>query len=508
MKLHKRVINVVSATILSMSSVFILAPTVHAAGNTCLWNGSVDGSFSNASNWTNCGAVAPNATDSLEFPATANTYALTNDLTAGTVFDSITFNGALTTPTCAASSYTISGNSFSISGSFIFDHTGACAISNGYEVFISAPYVNGAGAHYVDGSTSSIFSWLTFSGGITGATSLITRSANLDVANVNSGVSLGVQDGGILLHRVADCSSATIASNVQAGGDNNTILVWDGSGACDAFTLSSFTLSSNASVSAGYEKTATITTWTNPSGGYTLTVPDGSTSKIIVGGQTLEGAYIETTVSTDNSVVPYTTFGKEKITVTETGKTGAFNVAKYGYLMGNGGTVGTLSVAAGGFLAPGNSPGCLNSGNLTLAGTYEVEIQGATACTGYDQTNVTGTVNVTGGTLNASTTGFVPTAGQTYTIINNDGSDAVTGTFAGLAEGAQVVNAGVTYTISYAGGDGNDVVLTVVSVDASAIPGAPNTGFMLLSSNPLVSLLGGLIAAAGLGLLARRKFEK
>ena len=58
------------------------------------------------------------------------------------------------------------------------------------------------------------------------------------------------------------------------------------------------------------------------------------------------------------------------------------------------------------------------------------------------------------------------------------------------------------------GGDGNDVVLTVTAVNASAIPGAPNTGFAILTSNPLATLLGGLLAAAGLGLLARRQFGK
>ena len=48
-----------------------------------------------------------------------------------------------------------------------------------------------------------------------------------------------------------------------------------------------------------------------------------------------------------------------------------------------------------------------------------------------------------------------------YTIINNDGADAVTGIFAGLPEGATVVaNNGAHFSISYKAGTGNDVVLT------------------------------------------------
>ncbi|MCK5146261.1 T9SS type A sorting domain-containing protein, partial [bacterium] len=60
--------------------------------------------------------------------------------------------------------------------------------------------------------------------------------------------------------------------------------------------------------------------------------------------------------------------------------------------------------------------------------------------------------------------GYTPSNGATYTIISN-GSGAVSGTFKNLAEGAIVSNdflgSGIPASISYIGGDGNDVVLTV-----------------------------------------------
>ena len=46
-----------------------------------------------------------------------------------------------------------------------------------------------------------------------------------------------------------------------------------------------------------------------------------------------------------------------------------------------------------------------------------------------------------------------------FTIINNDGADAVSGTFNGLAEGGTITFNTVTLYITYTGGDGNDVVL-------------------------------------------------
>jgi hypothetical protein len=58
-----------------------------------------------------------------------------------------------------------------------------------------------------------------------------------------------------------------------------------------------------------------------------------------------------------------------------------------------------------------------------------------------------------------------------YVFINNDASDPVTGTFAGLPEGSTVVaNNGAHFTISYQGNTGNDVVLTQTTVPSAARP--------------------------------------
>jgi methionine-rich copper-binding protein CopC len=139
-----------------------------------------------------------------------------------------------------------------------------------------------------------------------------------------------------------------------------------------------------------------------------------------------------------------------------------------GGTLGGHGTVGALTLASGATLAPGNSPGRLSTGNLALGvgANFSVEIGGTVAGTGYDQVDVTGTVDVTGATLTASLDGgFNPQAapGGTFTIIRNDGADAVIGTFAGLAEGAQLTIGGSVFSISYRGGDGNDVTLTELS---------------------------------------------
>lgn len=143
--------------------------------------------------------------------------------------------------------------------------------------------------------------------------------------------------------------------------------------------------------------------------------------------------------------------------------------------IGGSGTVRDVHVFSG-TLAPGNSAGILNTGSLRMdPGTRtEIEIGGATAGTGgYDQINVTGGVNITGALVLSLIGGYVPVAGSTYTILANDGADAIVGVYTGLVGGATVTAGGYNFTISYTGGTGNDVVLTAVGPVAPPVPPVP-----------------------------------
>jgi autotransporter-associated beta strand protein len=153
-----------------------------------------------------------------------------------------------------------------------------------------------------------------------------------------------------------------------------------------------------------------------------------------------------------------------------------------GARLGGNGTVGNVNVAAGGTIAAGASAGILNTGSIALvAGAFfEAELGGTNAgIGGYDQVKVTGTVSLNGATLEALLLGgFVPTNGNDFTIIDNDGTDAVSGTFAGLAEGAAFIVDGQELTITYVGGDGNDVLLRA----AAPPPPPPTTGVTIIGT--------------------------
>uniref|UniRef100_UPI0030D83D28 beta strand repeat-containing protein n=1 Tax=uncultured Gimesia sp. TaxID=1678688 RepID=UPI0030D83D28 len=169
-------------------------------------------------------------------------------------------------------------------------------------------------------------------------------------------------------------------------------------------------------------------------------------------------------------------------------------------------------------LAPGNSPGqVVINGDLILNGddALDIEIDGATAGTGFDQFVVNGTVNLSGAALNLID-GYDPADGDQFTLINNDSDDAVTGTLLGLPEGFEFVDflgvVGQSAFLTYVGGDGNDVVIHVEdSTPEVTLPsnGTPDeytieidgtnvvitevgTG-NIISSTPLASLTGPLV---------------
>lgn len=148
--------------------------------------------------------------------------------------------------------------------------------------------------------------------------------------------------------------------------------------------------------------------------------------------------------------------------------------------IGGSGSLTAAGLDVRGTLTPGaltNSAGKLTlSGNLTLnSGAVSwFDLNGTTAGANYDQLDVIGTVNLIAGTVLTATVGYSAAAGDSFTVIQNDSNDAMVGTFSGLAEGATFQTLGNVYTvrISYVGGDGNDVVLTVQDTMAPAFQSA------------------------------------
>jgi len=508
-----------SALVLSLSSLgLFIAPHAFAAAKT--WTGTAgDHKFNTAGNWSPSGA--PSNGDTLDFPNDVTDLAPDNDI-VGLSVAGITFSGAGT-----SGGFTITGNDLTLTGD-ITDTTSDTFVTNTLSLNVAlsgTPTFTVPAGHFI-----AVPGVLSGSGNLTkaGNGTLELQSANTGTGTFmisagqvladnaaslgNSSAGTTVSDGAGLLFCFS--SDITVAEPITVGGVGiaNGALGVAGCGGPGNITKTAtltgaVVLTADTQVAGGSANTLKLTGSLN--GAHHITVVDGanvtldveaSPNNSLTSNGVVKPTPVTTTVSAgDDQSSLAVNVGPNSIYVID-GTRGDTLVLDGGVLKGTG-TVGALTVANGGIVAPGHSPGCLNTGNLLAGGTYQAEIGGKTACTEYDQIKVTGTVDVTGGTLDVSiVNGFKPVVGQKYTIISNDGSDAVSGTFTGLAEGATITVGTTKFSISYKGGDGNDVVLTVTA-------GAPDTGFSLVSNSPFVGVAVMLGAAGAIGYMACRSLQ-
>jgi autotransporter-associated beta strand protein len=191
-----------------------------------------------------------------------------------------------------------------------------------------------------------------------------------------------------------------------------------------------------------------------------------------------------TTITGTNSYTGATNVTSGTLVVNGNIASSSLTTVASGATIGGSGTVGVLTVSSGAFINPGNSPGILNTGDYTQVGTYSAEITGIVAGTEHDQINVTGTVDITGGSLTTLFSAGTYAENDLIFILLNDGADAITGTYAGLANGALVENfGGFNWTISYfadstAGPSGSFTGGNDIALRANAIP-EPNVAALL-----------------------------
>jgi hypothetical protein len=86
----------------------------------------------------------------------------------------------------------------------------------------------------------------------------------------------------------------------------------------------------------------------------------------------------------------------------------------------------------------------------------------------YGQLVVNGNVALNGSLEVQVINPFVPAIGQQFLVIDNRGSEPISGTFTGLIEGAIVWAGNYGFSVSYSGGTGNDFVLTMSQYANSA----------------------------------------
>jgi len=405
----------------------------------------------------------------------ANTYTGATAISAGTL-------------QLGATNAAPSGSAVTVSGGATFDLRG---FSDGIGSLAGAGTVTSGAAGAVTLTAGGNNGSTTFSGVILNGSGTValtkTGTGTLTLSGANTYGGTTTVSAGVLDVQNNTALGATAGATTVAGG---AALQLDGSGlvVAEPVTLNgtgiagggalrqlantntwsgTITLGSAARVNADAGTLTVSGGITN--GGFPLTVGGAGNTTISTtaisgtGGLTKDGTGT-VTLSASNTYTGTTTVSAGSLLVN--GSQGSSAVSLNGGTLGGTGTVGAItSTGSGGSVAPGVGVGILTSGNVNWSSGspgFVVQLNGTTAGTGYDQLNVTGSVNLGSATL-SGTLGFSPPNGTSFTIINNDGGDAVIGTFAGLPEGSTVVLSGQSLQISYVGGTGNDVVLSVVA---------------------------------------------
>lgn len=506
-------INLAGGSVLDVSGSTTIDNAIVLTGNSSIGNSSavaISGAISGAYDLSKTGAGTLTLSGNNSYGATflnAGTLSIANDgnlgsgavnlaagttlaLTGASIIDNAIVLGGDATVTASANA-TLSGV---VSGAYALTKAGAANLTlDGSNTY---------GATTVSAGTLSVASDSNLGSGTltlaAGSTLAVTSATTIDNAIALSGAA------------TVSTSADTTLSGVISGSNDLTK-----TGAA-ALTLSgSNTYSGSTSVSTG---TLSVASDANLGAG-SLNLANGTTLQI-TGNTTIDNALVLTGIATVNAGAAstlsgtlsgtgsLTKTGSSSLTLagsnTNTGNTtvsagtlvvdgstsSATTVASGATLTGSGTLGGDVTVQNGATLSPG-SAGAGNltiSGNLTLnaGSTLVLDINGATAGTGYDRIVVNGAVDVSGATLSVNH-GYAAGIGETYAVIVNDMSDAITGTFSGTNEGSKfnALGNGTELTASYIGGTGNDFTLTA--------PIAPIVTSVSSSSNDVTYKIGDTI---------------
>jgi len=467
----------------------LVLPFSIAAATTRIWTGAAfpDTNWANGLNWA--GDAAPSAGDDLVFPAGAQGLASFNDLPAGTEINSIML---------VASGYSLAGfgpfllntgiTSTSDTGAntiqvgLVLNGPGTVATAAGGTLILNGVLnLNGHDVTFASAGSIFAFNSITNSGGITKTG---PGTLQLNRPNAYDGPTR-VLEGRVIVSDDLALGLTTGDTLIAAGAE---LQVLNGRVMAEPLQLA-------GTVFSGF---STTNVWTGP---VTLIEPGGVIQVNGGGALRVDGVVSGTggltktqagdlVLAADNIYTGPTAVQGGFLYVNGSQPGSAVQIAAGGALRGTG-TCGAVTNGMFSHLIPGlsNAPGVLRiDGELAFAAFSElaVRLNGPTAGLDYDQVDVTGGVSFLGSARLQLFVGAVPPMGSSFVIVRSGGADPVMGTFGGLSEGSLVLTSNAVFSISYSGGDGNDITLTRESLPSS------------ISS--ILCLTNGLKQIVGLGL--------
>ncbi len=465
-----------AGSLLALGFILMMASTPLSAA-TVTWTGTIDDKWSTGGNW-NTTAVPPPDSD-LVFPSNAvalrpnpvndlGPYALNSITIVGAY--TITSSTKLTTPTINASATATLDSPLGIPAAGLI----TIIQQTGTETLTLSGIISGTGAVTVAGPGITQFTG-SQANTYTGVTSVATtgtgylRLARTGVESIPADLTV-VALGKVVID--AASSQINYSSLVTVNGTLDMSLATGLDSGTDNETIGG--LAGTGMVQLGTRRLGCYLSPTNPTYSGVLVGTAASSFR-------KHGLFTEKLSGSSPNLLGPTVVNGSDLTVLGIQPSSDITATDGTVLLAKLASVGSVSMTGTSNLSIGNESGVENQStckNLTLSSTSRLDVfTGSTA--GNSKLSVVGSVVLHGAALTVNTDVAPPAPGTTIVIIDNDGTtDPVSGTFASLPEGAEITSSGatpITFTVSYVGGDGNDVTLTSLS-------GAPTVNRPAISS--------------------------
>ncbi len=365
-----------------------------------------------------------------------------------------------------AGTVTVTGTGGSTSG---VNNFGIFVIDNGTAITSSGGSVTLVGEGGGSGSSSNNYGIVVFNGlvtnGGTGAVSL-TGTGGTSAGTGNIGIFISEVNG-----TVTSSGGSVTLTGIEGSGPNGYSISVVNSGSVSGGTLNLIGNSINIAgpVQPIGTSAVTIRPYTNA-----VDVFLGPATNIIGGPLHLSDAELDfvsyQTINIGNINTGDITVSSSitRSVFTNIGLVSGDNVTiDGGNINANGGNVVLDSGPGSDAIRPVQTGNDLTCGLATTQGALSIVIDGLVPDVSYTQLDLIGVINLNNAPLVLSGT-YDPQPNDVFTIVNNDDTDAVFGTFTGLAQGATIpafLGSDYPATISYTGGTGNDVVITVMDPD-------------------------------------------
>jgi autotransporter-associated beta strand protein len=493
------------------STVLLLVVSSQATGfaGSATWKANpTSGDWNTAANWTP--PTVPNG------PADTATFAASNitgvSLSADTEVNGIAFNAGASAFTITVSASTSTSSQLTISGVGITNNSGIAqnfAITTVSNFVANLVFTNSATAGsgtfftinrnpaavwFFDASTAGNGTF-TNSGGVArggdGGGTIFLNGATADngTFTVNGAAVSGAHGGRIYFGGNSTAYAATIIANDGLGegglifftdgarGGRSRVAVFGNGGldisAHDPGNVTIGSIEGDGNVFLG-ARNLTIGS-NNLSTTFSGMIQDGGVAGGAGGSLTKIGSG-NLVLSHRNTYTGGAIIERGKLMVNNTSDsgtgTGAVQVAD-GKVGGKGIIAGPVTVGAGNgsaaVLAPGYLHGANRPGTFTIQslltfngeGIYQMELNSSSAMA--DEVAALGVVINAGARFSFADIGnsTLP-IGTVFTIINNTSATPIAGAFSNLPDGSTFTSNGNAYQVSYEGGDGNDLTLTVV----------------------------------------------